>query len=362
MTTTQPAASNLEAKTVIDTDVHLSYSEELRRQVAARLEKPYKGYVDPESPTVSPYPSEGFPRTLGGRKNFEYDDVSSPEVIQNELVKEFNVDHPIINNVVPADRIFNTDRAIAETRAANDVLVENFLDEDEDFYGLVTLPTRAPDAAAEEIDRLAAESQIVGTFMGLGDEFQEKPPGDPRYDIIYQAMEDAGLPAVFHISNYPAPAPVVRGVETNFSRIAVGPVWCAMLGVTSLIAQGVPEKFPDLDFVIVEGGLSVVPHIMARLNRRHGEFRSEVPLLEQSPEEYIRDRFYFTSQPMGEFNDPEHMKAILDIIGTDSLLFSTDFPHHDFDHPTALDGFLQHFSPEEREQVLHGNAENVFGI
>jgi len=362
MTTIKESSSQFAETTVVDVDVHLSYGEALRRQITDRLEKPYSGYVDPDSPTVSPYPSEGLPRTLGGRKNFEYADVSDPDVIQDHLCEEFHVDHPVINNVCPADRIFNTDRAIAETRAANDVLVENFLDEYDHFYGLCTLPTRDPQAAAAEIDRLASEDQIIGAFMGLGDEFQEKPPGDPRYDIMYQAMEDAGLTPVFHISNFPAPAPVIRGVETNYSRIALGPVWCAMLGVTSLIAQGVPEKFPDLDFLMMEGGLTIVPHMMARLNRRHGEFRAEVPLLEKSPEEYIRERFYFASQPMGEFDDVEHMESVLEIIGTDSIMFSTDFPHHDFDHPSALDGFLQHFSQEEREQVLHGNAESFFDL
>jgi len=362
---TPPTASEqsiLESTTVYDVDVHTSYSANLRRQVAEKMTEPYRSYVDPDSATVSPYPSEGLPRSLGGRKTVEISDITDPGLIQEELVEQFHIDHPIINNLVPSDRIFTRDRAIAETRAANDVLVENFLDADEDFYGLISLPTRAPDAAVEEIDRLGSEDQVIGAFIILSDEFQDRPLGDPRYDIIYDALEVADLTPVFHVSNFPAPNPVVRTVETNFSRIAVGPVWCTMLGVTSLIAQGVPEKFPDLDFLFTEGGLTVVPHMMARLNRRYGEFSSELPLLEQSPEEYLRERFYFSTQPIEEFNDPEHMRDTLDIIGADSIVFSTDFPHHDFDHPSALEGFLQHFDEDERDQILQGNVETAFGL
>jgi predicted TIM-barrel fold metal-dependent hydrolase len=103
--------------------------------------------------------------------------------------------------------------------------------------------------------------------------------------------------------------------------------------------------------------------MMFRLNKEYSMRRSEAPLLEKSPEEYLRENFYFASQPLGEPNDPAHLQQILNIIGTDRLLFATDYPHWDFDHPSELDKHLQtDFTEAERRQVLFENAADIFGI
>lgn len=359
---TQTEKPLLAKSTVVDTDVHLSY-DSLRAEVAKRMEQPHRGYVDPETGHDS-YPAEGLGGDLGGRKEMGIEDVSDPETIEKTLVDEFHIDHPIINTSVGllTDRIYNTERAIAETKAANDVLIENFLDYNDDFYGFITVPGRDPDAAVEEIERFGDNDQVLGVYLTMGSEFQLRPWGDPIYDKMYKALEDNDLVPAFHISYYPEPAVALRKAETKFTQTAIGPVWCSMLTITSLIAQGVPEKFPDLDFLILEGDITSIPHMMARLNRRYGEFRAELPLLEQSPEEYIRESFYFSTQPLGEFNNPQHMNQTLDMIGLDSIVFSSDYPHFDFDHPTALDSFLQRFSQEERDRVLHQNAADLLGM
>ena len=90
---------------------------------------------------------------------------------------------------------------------------------------------------------------------------------------------------------------------------------------------------------------------------------SEVPLVEKRPEEYIRERFYFASQPLGEPMEPAHMGDLIDMVGVDSLLFASDYPHWDFDHPSELDAHLRsQFDVEEREKVLAGNAARIFDL
>lgn len=91
--------------------------------------------------------------------------------------------------------------------------------------------------------------------------------------------------------------------------------------------------------------------------------RSEVPLLTKSPEEYMADQFYVGSQPIEEPNDPTDIGNVIEAIGTDRLLFATDYPHWDFDHPEALDQHLRSmYSEEERNQVLHENAAGIFDL
>lgn len=138
--------------------------------------------------------------------------------------------------------------------------------------------------------------------------------------------------------------------------------WGQMMTMVSLLANGTPVKFPDLDFVFLEAGLGWIPYMMMRLNREYSMRRSEVPLLEKSPEEYIRE-FYFASQPVGEPNNPEHLSQIMQMVGPESICFATDYPHWDFDSPEAINKHLNaHFTPDERDKVLGENAAEAFGI
>jgi predicted TIM-barrel fold metal-dependent hydrolase len=66
---------------------------------------------------------------------------------------------------------------------------------------------------------------------------------------------------------------------------------------------------------------------------------------------------------VGEPNDPSHLDAIIKVLGTDRLMLSTDYPHWDFDHPSALDVHVQQFETEEdRRRILNGTAIEAFGL
>lgn len=348
--------------TVVDVDVHVVYTPELRKKVANAMVKPWADYVDPEktAPGFS-RPSPGIPKSLGGKKEFNVRHADDADTIYRDLCEGLGIDHPVINLLTGADTTWNTQRAVEEIRGVNTVLLDEFLDEYDEFLGAGTVTLREPDKAAEEIDRLGNEKQIVAAYMFTGTQYQ-KPPGDPSYDIMYQAMEDNDLTPLYHVTNFTDCAGWLEKFETAMAWHSLGPPWSLQQAVASLIAQGTPEKFPDLDFVIAEGGLGWVPFLMGRLNRERAQWQPEVSILEKSPEEYLRDQFYFSTQPMEELNDPAHTSQLLEIVGADSLLFATDYPHYDFDNPSTLDRFLQDFSPEDREKVLHGNATEVFGL
>jgi len=348
---------------VVDCDVHVSYAENVQRQAAQRMDEPWAGYADPdETPARYRKPSPGLPKPLGGRKSFHVGrGLPHRQMVQEDLVEGLGVDYPILNVIGLVDTLFKTDRAIEEMRGINDVLVEEFLDHDDDYRGLLTLSLQDPARTAEEIDRLGDEDQIVGGFVYYGTNYQ-KPAGDPSHDVIFQALEDNDLTPAFHTSNFIRKATHLRDLENLFAWHSLALGWAIQEATVSLISQGVPEKFPDLDFVMMEGGVGWLPFIMGRMNREYGQWRQEVPYLEKSPEQYIRDRFYFSTQPVEEFDDPTHMKQVLDIIGTESLLFATDYPHYDFDDPSAIDRFLRQFSEADRRQVLSGNAKEAFGL
>jgi predicted TIM-barrel fold metal-dependent hydrolase len=346
----------IEDTAIADTDIHLSVSP---NEVAKYCDEPYKSHMDNEG--YSPLPSSGWDRNLRGKIN--HYTVEHPDDIQERLCEEFHIDYPIINGTSMLPRLPQSDLAVHLMSAYNDLLLDQYLDEYDHFRGLASLATQKPDKAAEEVDRLADERQIVGVYIASTG--PNPPLGDPAYDVLYKACEDNDMHVAYHGSGGAFMFEFPRQNQAFEKFISVHTMahsWSQMMTLCSLIVHGVPEKFPDLNFTFLEAGLSWVPMMMFRLNKEYSIRRSEAPLLEKSPEEYVRE-MYFSSQPIGESNDPKHMQQILEVLGADSVVFSSDYPHWDFDHPDALDQYLRNtFSPEERNKVLFGNAKEAFGL
>ncbi|MFC7157775.1 amidohydrolase family protein [Halomarina halobia] len=346
----------LEETTIVDTDVHLSISP---KEVAEYTDEPFRSHMVNEG--YSPLPSSGWDRNLRGK--IEHYSVKSPEDVQETLCEEFGIDHPILNATSKLTRLPQTDLAVHLQSAYNDFLLDQYLDEYDHFYGLASLATQDPEKAAEELDRLGDEKQIVGAYIATTG--PNPPLGDPSYDVIYEAAEDNDLHIGYHGSGgaFMFEFPRQNQAFEKFIEVhTAAHTWSQMMTLTSLIVNGTPVKFPDLNFTFLEAGIGWIPMMMFRLNKEYSIRRSEAPLLEKSPEEYIRE-FYFASQPIGESNDPKHMQQLIEIVGADSLAFATDYPHWDFDHPEALDKHLRaYFTAEEREKVLYKNAAEAFGL
>ena len=349
----QQALDSLKEQTIVDTDIHLTIDPNaLSSYIDNRHKQRVKNGFAPST----------WDPTLGGK--IETRELADIDQIQNSLVEDFHIDYPLLNTIPRIARISDSELAVAMMRAYNDLIIDKFLDTT-DYFGLGVIAPQDPEATAEEIDRLASESQIVGVFV---EAYAQDPPlGDSIYDVMYQAAEDNDLQIAYHgaaATGFKYEFPVQDQGLSEFLEVhTLSHLWEATLTITSLFANGVPEKFPGLNFSFLESGLSWVPHMMWKLNREYTTRRSEAPLLSKSPEEYIRDQFYFASQPLGEPNNPQHIQEVIDIIGAESIMFASDYPHWDFDHPTELDKHLHaHFNPEEREQILYKTPNKAFGL
>lgn len=279
-------------------------------------------------------------------------------------MERFHVDTPILSASLHMTRIPDDELAVAMMSAFNDVLLEQYLDADEAFRGLAVVAAQDPQAAAAEIDRVGDESQIGGIV--LAPTGASPPLGDGAYDVMYDAAQDHGLTIAHHASAGAFPLEFPRqfsGLKRFVSVHSLSHVWSHMLTIMSLLEHGTPEKFPDLNFVFLEGDIGGLPSMMFRLNKEYAIRRGELPFLRKQPEAYIRE-FYFSSQPPGEAIDPADMGKVLDVIGaTKTLMFSSDFPHWAFDSPDELARHFQaRFEPADSDRVLSRNAIEAFGL
>lgn len=134
-----------------------------------------------------------------------------------------------------------------------------------------------------------------------------------------------------------------------------------MVQLTNLVINGIPERFPDLKIIMIEAGVAWIPFIMRRLDLDYSLRPSEAPLLKKKPSEYIKN-FYFTTQPLENYENMEEMKMVFDIFDAENqLLYASDYPHQDFDTPSTIYD-LPFLSEKAKRKILGENALKLFNI
>ena len=104
----------------------------------------------------------------------------------------------------------------------------------------------------------------------------------------------------------------------------------------SFLAEGVFAKFPGTKLVLMESGFAWLPTLLWRTNRSWRGVRTEVPWIDRAPAEIVRDHVRFTLQPLDVPNG-DVLNRLMDHVRSDELIvFSTDYPHWQFDGEDAL--------------------------
>jgi hypothetical protein len=96
------------------------------------------------------------------------------------------------------------------------------------------------------------------------------------------------------------------------------------------------------------------------MDKHWQRFRDEVPDVKRPPSEYVRERFWFTTQPLEEPEKSGQLRSVIEWIGVERLLFSSDYPHWDYDD--ARSGFKTPLTDGERVQIFNANARAIYKL
>ena len=278
--------------------------------------------------------------------------------MQSQHLDAYGIEHGMLMCLRPGgcdER--NLDFGAALCRATNDWQVEAWVKQEPRLSAGITIAQEDTAAAVAEIERCAGDRSF--RVINMPPRMAE-PPGRHRYWPIYEAAQAAGLPIGIHISGVPGHPSTSAGWPSFYMQEHHANAQSMQAVVTSLIMEGVLERFPDLKFVLIECGFAWAPSIGWRLDKLWQRMRSEVPHVKRPPSDYIRERFWFTTQPIEETEEPGHLREIIDWIGWDKLLFSTDYPHWDFDDPRYT--FRFQLTDSERRAIFRDNARTVFAL
>jgi predicted TIM-barrel fold metal-dependent hydrolase len=350
---------------IVDCDVHVTARSavDLYPWLSAR----WREHVETIGPHIrgGVYNQEPHPRMMArGMRADSYPEEGGPAGCSLPLLQKQHLDP----NGIEFGMLIALGRGIFEERnqhfaealstAINDWQLERWVDQDSRLVAAIIVPQEDAEFAAAEIDRRACDTRFRQVLLSPK---AQEPLGRKRYWPIYAAAERAGLPIAFHPAavggGHPssgAGSPTYYLEEHN----TFGTIMQAVL--TSMIFEGVFERFPRLKVVSVEGGFTWAPSLGWRMDKYWSRLRGEVPHVSRPPSEYLRRNVWFTTQPMEETRKQAHLRDIIDWLGWDRLMFSSDYPHWDFDDPRYA--FKIQLSDEERNKVFSGNAKALYGL
>ena len=285
---------------------------------------------------------------------------SDPEFVAEELFGRLGIDYGILLPLTVSG-MANPEQESALWSATNAWLEQRWLASPEAqgrYFGSIGVCSGRPDLAVAEIERWAGHPHFVQVMLLPQ---TRAPLGQHQFHPIYEAAERHGLPIAIHINRTPGPALLspVGYVSYYFEH---HPHYSLLYAphLVSFLMEGVFERFPSLRLVLVEGGFSWAAPVLWKLDRLWKEYPHEVQHVTRRPSEIALEHVRFTAQPFEEPENPRLLDAFLEWTHADrTLLFSSDYPHWDFDDPE----FVTRRLPQGiRRRVLCENALELYGL
>jgi predicted TIM-barrel fold metal-dependent hydrolase len=246
---------------------------------------------------------------------------------------------------------------VALCRAYNRWLCERILAVEPRLISMLYLPFNDPEAAYQTVKDFGDKKGVVG-FMVTSPRY--KPVHDNAYMKTYALLEELGKPISFHAA-YSWEDRALQMTNRFISVHSLGFMWFNMIHMTNWVINGLPERFPKLKVLWIESGLTWAYALMQRLDHSYLMRTSDCPSLKRKPSEYMREMFY-SSQPMEKPDDMSILEATFKMIKADTqLLWSSDYPHWDFDTPGVIYD-LPFLNETAKRNILGANAARVFGL
>ncbi|WCB93352.1 hypothetical protein DSM104299_02065 [Baekduia alba] len=345
---------------VVDVDVHEGYTSV--RDLVPYLPDKWKKFITEYRwngpPNPLPY---GVPSPGGGTRMDWVPPEGTPmgsdiDALRRQLFDGEGVSVAILNGDFRISTLQGWyEFAVAAASAYNDWQIAHWLEPEPRLRGSIHVVAHDPASAAREIDRLGGHPQIAQVFLPA---VNDREYGDPRYRPIFEAAVRNNLPVTLHHSGFTRTA---IGYPRYFMEWHVAAIPQTMMcQMASLICNGVFDALPTLKVVMLETGITWIPHFMWRMDLHYRELRSEIPWVKRLPSEILRESLAVGTQPIEDLTKAEFMQ-LLDQMGTDRMLmFATDYPHWDADSPTR--GLPPGVPDEIRHNILSGNADRVFSL
>ena len=220
------------------------------------------------------------------------------------------------------------------TRAHNRHMID-FCGDDSRLLGVAVIPLDDPSRAMHELD-FVLDSSLKAVWVPhrpCGD----KSPGHVELEPFWARLAESGVPFLLHVGGAPLQlnkawtntgrAPVkdwMGGGENVRSKDAATLHQGPETFITTMVMDGVFERFPTIRGAAVELGAGWVPELLRRLDsvcKIYARVDHNLAAFTRSPTEQLSQQMGFTPFVF------EDVGRLIDESNADLYLFSSDYPH-----------------------------------
>lgn len=350
------------AEPIIDCDVHVDFKS--HKELLPFLQEPWRSMVARSGVDTAVH---GYRNPVGvGRRDARPPSGGPPgsdvAFLKEQLMEAYGIETGILIHagLLRMGIHPDPDYAAAICSAYNDWLIATWLEPHPEFKGALLIAPNDTDLAVAEIERLGEHPSIVEIVMSSA---SRAPFGQRQYHPIYAAAEKYGLPVAIHPGAEGSgigTAPTAVGFPSRYIEWHTCLSQTFMTHVVSLICEGVFERFPNLRFVLVEGGVAWLAPLIWRLDKNYKGLRMQVPWMKRRPQEYVREHIRVCTQPIEEPEDPRHLLQLFEMMDAEHILmFASDYPHWDFDSPIAA---FPKMPDRMRRRIFYENAAELYRL
>ncbi len=281
--------------------------------------------------------------------------ASSLQNVQTNALQGLQLDYAICNPLYGGQVAMSEHMGTALCSATNDWIRHEWLDKEPRLRASITVAAQDPIAAVQEIERCAEDKRFVQVMLLVANELTL---GRRYYWPIYEAAQRHGLPIGIHAGSMYRYPTTPTGWPTHLMQEYASAPQMFSAQVQSLLSEGVFDKFPDLNFVLIESGVGWVLPYMWRSTKTWRGVRGEVPWMTRSTIEEVRSRIRLTIQPFDGPDAGPELERFIDQLGNDEmLLFSSDYPHWQFE---GQDPMPKGLSPDLVRKICWDNPIKTY--
>lgn len=231
-------------------------------------------------------------------------------------------------------RVKDDEMLYLAARAQNKAMAK-FCEGDSRLVGVAYIPLNNTQRALEELDKSVNEG--AGAVQVYTGQAGNRSPGHIDLDPFWAELERRGIPFVVHIGPGTMMQPEVlqnNGRERAADLHGGGEnlrfpdyimlSYAPQVFLTTMVYDGVFERFPNLKGGVIECGAGWVPEFLRELDTAYKSFIKTDQYLQDmklSPSEQIRRAVKFTPFPK------EDLKHMIEDAGPELFMFSSDYPH-----------------------------------
>jgi predicted TIM-barrel fold metal-dependent hydrolase len=248
----------------------------------------------------------------------------------------------------------------AFTRAYNNWLRDFCSYKPEVLKGVGAINLHAPEEMVSELHRIV-KFGWKAVFL-CPNPIKGRLLSDPAYELFWTECEELGVAVGLHECGTHGRLPTTGAdrFNTQFAMHACSHPMEQMMALLALIEGGVLERHPKLRVAFLESGGGWLPYWLWRLDEEYEKLYWEVKEnVKIKPSEYFRRQCFVSIEP----SEP-YLSEIIDYIGSDNLLFGSDYPHwdHSRDIVKQVINLEQKLSRKTVNKIVWDNPACFYGF